>query len=272
MLNRKRMPVVFTGHGYPMNAITDNPARRGWKKIGEEIGKPKAIVAVTSHWETSGICVRIDDTNPQLFDIVDLPEEIYSVHYEPPGAPEYIRRVFELLHGAAYADNTWGIDHALWTTLSNMYPEADVPVVVVSTDIDASPEDMVNTGRKLSPLRDEGVLLFATGNIAHNVDMVDHRMPGGFDWAVEFDRTVKELVLARRLDELMHYQNLKNYQLNMPTVDHYSPLLLILGATSPEDKVTVFNEYTELGSLSMTSYMFGEGLTNFTGRFPSMPR
>lgn len=254
---RKRMPVVFTGHGYPMNAITENPARAGWRRIGADIGKPKAIVAVTSHWETSGTCVRIDSTNPQLFDIVDLPEEIYRVRYEPPGSPEHIRRVLALLEGAAYEDNTWGIDHALWTTLSNMYPDADVPVVLVSTDMDAAPEDMAALGRKLAPLRDEGVLLFATGNVAHNIDKVDHSMPGGYDWAVDFDREVKELVLARRLDALMDYRHLKNYQLNMPTLDHYYPLLLILGAASEEDPVTVFNEYTELGSLSMTSYMFG---------------
>lgn len=257
MSTQKRMPVVFTGHGYPMNAITENRARIGWKQIGLQIGKPDAIVAVTSHWETSGTCVRVAHDNPQLFDIVDLPAEIYNVHYEPPASPKHIQRVLELLQGKVWEDNSWGIDHALWTTLSNMYPDEDVPVVVVSTDMDASAQDMVKIGRKMSPLRDEGVLIFATGNIAHNVDKVDHSMRDGFPWASEFDRTVKELVLAGNLDALIEYQKLKNYQLNMPTIDHYYPLLLVIGAASPEDKITVFNEYTELGSLSMTSYLFG---------------
>lgn len=250
------MPIVFTGHGYPMNAVTDNPARAGWRAVGERIGKPEAIVAITGHWETSGQCIRIAPDNPQLFDVWDLPDIIYTVRYSPVNSPRHVKRVMELLEGNVYEDNTWGIDHALWTTLSNMYPDGDVPVVPMSVDVDMTPEEAFELGRKLAPLRHEGVLLFATGNIVHQVDMVDHNTKTGLDWAVEFDQRIKDLTLARRFDELLDYRSIAHHELAVPTVDHYYPFLTILGASDADDEITVFNNYCELASLSMTSYLF----------------
>lgn len=253
----KRMPVVFTGHGYPMNAITDNPARNGWRDAAEAIGTPEAIVAITGHWQTDGQCIRIAPDNPQLFDVWDLPDEIYSVHYSPSGSPRHIERVKELLGGNVFDDNTWGVGHALWSPLSNMYPDENVPLVILSVDVESTPKDAYELGGKLAPLRDEGVLIFASGNIVHEVDMVDHDMKGGLPWAEEFNEKIKELVLSRRIDELFDYKKFPHHELAVPTVDHYYPLLTALGASCPEDKITVFNDYCELATLSMTSFIIG---------------
>ena len=252
----KKWPAVFTGHGYPMNAITDNPARRGWADAGRKIGRPQVIIAMTSHFEGDGTCVHVAPDNPQLFDIVDLPEEIYNVKYKPLNSPEYARKVLEMIGDNAFPDNTWGIDHALWTTLSNMFPEADIPVVVISTDTGLSPEEMYGLGRRLKPLREDGALLFATGNIVHNVDMVDHDFNGAWDWAWEFDEAVRRLVEKRDIEALLKPELIRNHELALPTLDHYYPLLFILGASDENDELTVFNEYCELASLSMTSYLF----------------
>lgn len=251
------MPVVFTGHGYPMNAITNNPARAGWRMAGEMIGRPEAIVAITGHWITDGQCIRVDVENPQFYDVWDLPDEIYNVCYKPPGSLKHIKRVEELLGSGFYEDNTWGIDHALWTTLSNMYPDADVPLVLLSVDVESSPEAAFDLGRKLSPLRDENVLIFATGNIVHNVDMVDHSKKDGLAWAREFDAKIKELTLSRDFPALFDYKHIPGHELAVPTPDHYYPFLSILGASREDDEITLFNDYCELASLSMTSYIFG---------------
>lgn len=252
-----RMPVVFTGHGYPMNAITDSPARDGWKRLGAALGKPAAIVAITGHWQTSGQCVRIANDNPFLYDVWDIPEETFNMKYSPVGSPRHLMRVKELLGDGVFDDNTWGIGHALWVPLSNMYPDADVPVVLLSTDVDSAPCDALELGRKLSPLRDEGVLIFCSGNIVHEVDMVDQTMKDGLPWAIEFNDKIKELTLSRRTDELLNYKNIPHHELAVPTVDHYYPFLTAYGASSEDNKITVFNDYCELASLSMTSYMFG---------------
>lgn len=252
-----KMPVVFTGHGYPMNAVIDNPARSGWKHAGEQIGKPEAIIAITGHWQTSGLCIRCSDDNPQLFDVWDLPEEIYDLHYKPPGSDKHIRMVKELLEGNIYDDNTWGIDHALWTPLSSMYPSADIPVILLSTDIDVLPSQAYELGKKLAPLRREGVLILGSGNIVHEVDMVDHEVKGGLPWAEEFNKKIRELTLSRKISELLDYKNIPHHELAVPTPDHYYPFLTVLGASDSRDRISVFNDYCERASLSMTSFVFG---------------
>ena len=143
------MPVIFTGHGSPMNAIGENRARNGWKKMGEELGKPKAILAVSAHWATSGRFIRTAADNPQINDMYGFPKELYAVHYEPAGVPEIAKRVIELTDGMAWPKNDWGIDHGMWSVLSNMYPDADVPVVCVSTDIAADDQAQAEFGRLL---------------------------------------------------------------------------------------------------------------------------
>ena len=251
-----RVPVVFASHGYPMNAIGNNKARPGWHAMGEYIGRPEAIVAITSHWETPGICIRTALDNPQLFDVWDLPDEIHNLHYAPAGSEAHIKRVMELLGGEALPDNTWGTDHALWTTLSNMYPGGDVPLVILNTDDEMPVKDIYRLGQRLSPLRDEGVLIFTTGNIAHNVDMVDHSMECGFEWAVRFDTRVRDMVLAGDIAGVMDYKSIPDWETAIPMPSHYLTLIAAMGAAGQDYKVSVWNDYVELGSLSMTSYIF----------------
>lgn len=254
----KRMPVIFSGHGSPMNAIGDNRARSGWKKMGEQLGKPKVIIAVSAHWATKGTFVRTAPDNPQINDMYGFPKELYEVKYSPMNSPEYARKALQLLDGMAKGDNTWGIDHGVWSILSNMYPDADVPVVMVSTDVTASPEELFEIGKRLSPLRDEGALIAASGNVVHNLRRVDWNMDNGFEWADKFDETIRDAILSGNNKAPVQYKNIENWQLAVPTVEHYDPLLVALGATTDQDQATVWNEYRELGSMSMTSYLWEE--------------
>jgi len=256
MNEEKKMPVIFTGHGSPMNAIGNNRAREGWKKIGEAVGKPKVIIAVSAHWAAQGLYVRRSDTNPQVNDMYGFPEELYRVSYEPAGSVEYADRVLEALKGTAMENNDWGIDHGIWAVLSNMYPEADVPVVMVSTDIGKDGAFQFEVGRKLAPLRDEGALILASGNVVHNLGMVNWDMDSGFGWADRFDGTIRDAILSGNFSLPVEFTKLPDHEKAIPTEEHYDPLLVALGAASVQDQVTVWNEYRELGSMSMTSYLF----------------
>jgi len=256
MNTEKRMPVLFTGHGSPMNAVGDSRARDGWRKMGDALGKPKVIIAVSAHWTTNGLCVRRSETNPQINDMYGFPEELYRVHYEPAGSIAYADRVLELLEGSAAVNNEWGIDHGVWSVLSNMYPDADVPVVMVSTDMSAGSDAQFATGRKLSALRDEGALILASGNIVHNLRMVSWNMTDGYEWALRFDSAMRDAVSAGNFRTAVQYQSLPDAHKAIPTSEHYYPFLVSLGAASEKDKITVWNEYCELGSMSMTSYLF----------------
>jgi len=250
------MPVVFTGHGSPMNAIGGSRARDGWRKTGLAIGRPKVIVAVSAHWATDGLFVRRSDKNPQINDMYGFPEELYRVHYEPAGSVGYADRALELLGGRASVRNDWGIDHGVWAVLSNMYPDADVPVVMVSTDLSAGAAGQFETGRRLSALRDEGALILASGNVVHNLGRVDWSMDGGYGWADRFDAAIRDAVAAGDFRTPVDYAALPDADKAVPTAEHYYPLLTALGAASDQDRVTVWNEYRELGSMSMTSYLF----------------
>lgn len=256
MNTEKRLPVVFTGHGSPMNAIGENRARDGWRALGRTLGRPKVIVAVSAHWTTRGLCVRRSGENPQIFDMYGFPEELYRVKYAPAGSVETADRVLAALGGAARANNDWGIDHGVWSVLSNMYPDADVPVVMVSTDLTADAAAQFETGRRLAALRDEGALILASGNVVHNLRLVDWESAGGFDWADSFDAAVRNAILAGDFQTPVAFEKLPDAALAVPTAEHYFPLLTALGAAEPTDRVTVFNEYRELGSMSMTSYLF----------------
>lgn len=252
-----KMPVVFTGHGNPMNAIGKNRAREGWKKTGQELPRPEVIIAVSAHWMTRGQAVRTAADNPQINDMYGFPDELYQVHYEPAGSPVTAAKVLSLTGDSASEDNTWGIDHGVWTVLSNMFPKADIPVVMVSTNVKATPKEVFELGQKLSPLREDGALIVASGNVVHNLRLVDWSNPDGADWADEFDEAIKNAIVSGDFQTPVNFGAIPNYKLAIPTVEHYYPLLAALGAASPEDKVTVWNEYRELGSMSMTSYTFG---------------
>ena len=245
-------PVLFAGHGSPLNAIGENRARTGWRALE----KPRAIAAVSAHWQVTCLSVRTAADNPQINDMYGFPEELYRVRYAPPGDPALAARILELLGPGAREDNRWGLDHGAWTVLSNLFPGADVPVVMVGVPAAASAEVQYEAGRALSALRAEGVMLLASGNVVHNLGRVDWGMTDGYDWARDFDGRVREEILAGRIGTLLRWSALPSARLAVPTPEHFTPLLTALGAATPEDSVAVFNDFCELGSMSMTSYLF----------------
>lgn len=256
MNEREKMPVIFTGHGSPMNAIGQNRARTGWQKQGRALVRPKAIIAVSAHWMTRGLCVRRSAVNPQIYDMYGFPEELYRIAYAPAGSAAYADRALELLGGRAVVNNDWGIDHGVWSVLSNLYPAADVPVVMVSTDVSASAAEQFETGRRLAALRSEGVLILASGNVVHNLGLVEWGREDGAPWADRFDAAIRDAIRAGDFSAVVDYARLPDAQKAVPTKEHFYPLLTALGAADPGDAVTVWNEYRELGSMSMTSYTF----------------
>lgn len=262
-MDNKVMPAVFVGHGSPMDAIGDNPARIGWQQMGMHIGKPKAIVAISAHWLTKGLHVRVADDNPQIYDMYGFPDELYKIKYAPKSDTAIANKVLSLLGKAATPLNDWGLDHGIWSVLSNMYPEADIPVILVSVNANGSPNEQFEVGKRLSSLRKEGIMILGSGNVVHNLRMVDWNMAGGHQWADQFDKQIKDAILKGDFKTPTEFDKLPDWRLSVATGEHYYPLLTVLGAASVDSqdniksaKVSVWNDFRELGSISMTSYIF----------------
>ena len=251
----KRAPLLFVGHGSPMNAIEDSPVRAEWKRMGQTLGKPKAILGISAHWMTDVVGVRRAADTPQQYDMYGFPRALYAIKYAPHGDVALADKALQLLPGSV-EDNTWGMDHGLWSVLCNMYPEADVPVALVSVNNFAAPAAQFEVGRKLKALREEGIMILCSGNVVHNLHRVDWDMPGGHPWADQFDAEVQTLIRHREFDKVVAYEQIDNHRLAIPTTDHFYPLLIALGAVDEDDTLTVWANYRELGSMSMTSYLF----------------
>jgi 4,5-DOPA dioxygenase extradiol len=263
MSTHQRMPVLFVGHGSPMNALEDNEFARGWKEIAREIKRPTAILCISAHWETTGSLVTSADPPPTIHDFGGFPLELYQVRYPAPGSPWLARRVMEAARKFAIGiDREWGLDHGCWSVLRRMYPHADVPVVQLSLDRSMPTRLHYELGRALDPLRDEGVLILASGNLVHNLGRItlpprgDFNTPFALPWAAEASERIKELIDDGASDELIAYRSLGSaVQLAVPTPEHYLPLLYVLGLRGKEESVTYFNDEAVAGSLTMTSFM-----------------
>ena len=258
----KLMPVVFIGHGTPMNAIEDNIFSRGWAKVAQTLPRPRSIVCVSAHWETEGARVTAMKQPRTIHDFGGFPSQLYQVKYPAPGSPELARRVAGLVDGAELYES-WGFDHGCWVVLRRMFPDADIPVVQLSLDYRAEPRRHFETGAQLAALRSEGVLIVASGNIVHNLGLVEVRSddfnePFGFDWAVEADRRFRALAQERRYEELFDYQSLgRSAQLAVPTPEHFLPMLYALAPRGADERLTWFNDQPVAGSLTMTSFVVG---------------
>ena len=252
-----KMPVIFIGHGSPMNAIEDNDFTKGWKEIAKRIPKPKAIISISAHWYTRGTKIMNEEMPKIIYDMYGFPKELYEIIYNSPGAPSLAKVSMELISKETEYDNSWGIDHGTWSVLVHMYPDRDIPLFQISVDAYAPPEVHYQIGRELRALREEGVLIFGTGNIVHNLRLVDWNMTSeGFDWAYEFDDFIYNNIINKNHDNILKYLELGDAAKRaVPTPDHFYPLLYILGATKEDDKVSVFNKAPVLGSLTMTSYL-----------------
>jgi len=253
-----RMPVIFVGHGSPMNAIEDNEYSRTWKGIAETLPKPEVILSISAHWFTKGTRIMNEKAPKTIYDMYGFPKELYEIIYDAPGSPETARIARELISKETVYDNSWGIDHGTWSVLVHMYPERDIPVFQISIDAYAPPEEHYQIGKDLKSLREKGVLIFCTGNIVHNLRLVDWHMGSkGFDWAYEFDEFIYENIIHKAYHNILRYKEMSEAaKYAVPIPDHFYPLLYALGAVDNGDKVSVFNKSCELGSLTMTGYIW----------------
>ena len=258
-----RMPVLFVGHGSPMNALEDNEFARGWREIAREIPRPEAILCISAHWETLGSLVTAADPPQTIHDFGGFPQELYQVHYPAPGCPWLAKEA--AAEGRRFAigiDREWGLDHGCWSVLSRMYPAADVPVVQLSLNRTMPTLLHYELGRALSPLRDKGVLILASGNLVHNLGAItlppggDFNTPFALPWAEEANERFKSLIDAGSDEELVYYRSLgEAVQLAVPTPEHYLPLLYVLGLRGKHESVSYFNDEAVAGSLTMTSLL-----------------
>lgn len=251
-----KTPALFIGHGSPMNAIEDNEYTRGWKDVARRIPRPKAILAVSAHWYTAGTRV-MDNASPRMiYDMYGFPKELYEIKYLAQGAPELARQTNDLLSGISRLDGGWGFDHGTWSVLKVMYTDADIPVYQLSVDRNAPPDTHYEIGRKIAPLRNQGVLILGSGNIVHNLGLVDFDREDGFRWAYEFDDYIRNAILKQEHDKAIEPSRAGECaRLAVPTPDHYYPLLTVLG-TAEGDEASVYNNKCMMGSMSMTCYLF----------------
>jgi 4,5-DOPA dioxygenase extradiol len=251
-----RMPVLFVGHGSPMNALEDNSFSRGWRAIAARLPRPAGILAISAHWTSTGSRVNNDPNPRTVYDFYGFPRELYDLAYQAPGSPELARETARLI-GPVAIDNSWGIDHGTWSVLRWMFPAADIPVAQLSIDDTASRRSHLEAGRLLRPLREQGILILGSGNVVHNLARIDWDLAGGFDWADEFDHYIRDSILDRRFEDVIEYRRAgQAADRAFRTLEHFDPLLYTLGAADGNDRLTVFNDARTLGSLSMTSYLF----------------
>lgn len=256
--NTQRMPAFFIGHGNPMNALYDNAFTKKLNTIRLKIDKPRAILIVSAHWLTKGTYVSTNPKPKTIYDFGGFPEELYKVKYEPEGAPEIANDIRKNVNFAnILEDQLMGLDHGAWTILKHIYPAADIPAFQLSIDYSKPPEHHFELAKQLNYLRTKGVIIIGSGNIVHNLGMVDFYNPNNvYDWAEEFDTAVNNLLNKGDNEALIHYQKLgKCAELSVPTNDHYLPMLYILGLKNNGEQVSTIYESLEMGSLSMRSFM-----------------
>ncbi|MFA6907471.1 MAG: 4,5-DOPA dioxygenase extradiol [Candidatus Micrarchaeia archaeon] len=254
------MPVLFIGHGSPENALLDNPFTRAMSRLGKELPRPRAILCISAHWLTEGTAAAATAAPKTIYDFYGFPPPLYTVKYPAPGSPELAARVQRLLKPIpAGLDSSWGLDHGTWSVLRHMYPCADVPVVQLSIDFYKPAQHHYGIGKKLAPLREEGILIIGSGNMVHNLRALS---PGGrdaapFDWAKQFDAFIKDSLEKKDHAAIADYQSLGQVAaLAHPTPDHFYPLLYAMGAAGKESGVSYPYEGYEYGSLSMRAVRF----------------
>ena len=257
-----KMPVVFIGHGNPMNAIKNNVFVQGFKTLGKGLPKPQAIVCVSAHWETYGTKITAMESPKTIHDFGGFPETLYQENYPAPGDPSLAK---EIVNNPSQfpkkLDYQWGLDHGTWTVAKHLYPKCDVPIVQMSLDRGLSMERHVELARELDFLRYRGVLVIGSGNIVHNLRMVDWnklKEPFGYDWAEEANSKIKDLIISRDLKGLSRVEH-SGMEMNLaiPTAEHYLPLLYTMGLAENDEQHYFFNDISIGGSLSMCSVVLG---------------
>ena len=256
-----RLPIVFYGHGSPMIALEKSDTTAAWRVIAQTIGTPKAILCISAHWLTRGTAVTAMAQPRTIHDFGAFPQALFDMRYPAPGSPALAQRVVELLAPLPVRlDEEWGLDHGTWTVLHHAYPDADIPVVQLSMDVNATPAQHWEIGKMLRPLRDEGILIMATGNIVHNLPAMDWENPDAppYPWAVRFNQTMLDAVMADDPQVVIDFEALgDDAKRAVPTPDHFWPLLYALGAREPGEAAQLHPNFIHHKSLGMTSILIG---------------
>ncbi|MGH8145632.1 MAG: 4,5-DOPA dioxygenase extradiol [Rhodanobacteraceae bacterium] len=256
-----RMPALFIGHGNPMNAVQDSVWSRAWSALGQRLPKPRVVLSVSAHWYLPGTAATAMAQPRTIHDFGGFPRELFEVQYPAPGDPALARRLQELLAPVPIRDDlAWGLDHGTWSVLRHIFPDADIPVVQLSIDETQAPAFHHELGKRLAPLRDEGVLILGSGNIVHNLHTYawGWRPVEPFEWAARFEATVRGLIVQGNHESLVDYASLgPDAELSIPTPEHYLPLLYVLGVSGQGDAVTFPAEGMDGGSISMLSIQLG---------------
>ena len=257
------MPVLFVGHGSPMNAIEENVFVKVWRELGQTLPVPRALLCISAHWETRGTFVTAMPRPKTIHDFGGFPEALYAVQYPAPGSPPLADEIKQIITDTEVGlDENWGLDHGAWSVIKHLYPLANIPVLELSLDFKLSTQNHYDLGKELKVFRDKGVLIIGSGNMVHNLRMASwnrvHDVSYGYDWALEANEIIKELIVTGKHTELIKYKSLgKEVQLAVPTPEHYLPLLYSLALKDEKENITFFNDATVMGSLSMTSLLIG---------------
>lgn len=257
-MDQDLMPVLFMGHGSPMNAIEGNEFSLAWQQVAKSIPKPTAILCISAHWETRGSMVTSMERPRTIHDFYGFPKDLFEKQYPAPGSPKLARKVIDLVGESQVSpDQTWGLDHGTWSVLCRMYPQADIPVVQLSLDRSQEHIAHYRLGGRLAQLRREGVLIVGSGNIVHNLRLMVWQ-DTAFDWAIEYDAKVKQWIVEEDHSSIINYEKHgKPALLSVNSAEHYLPLLYILGLRQPHEPASFFAEKLWGGSISMRCVRFG---------------
>ena len=254
-----KMPVLFIGHGSPMNGIENNQFTESWKKSVENVPKPNALLVVSAHWETLETKITAMPKPRTIHDFGGFPQALFEAKYDAVGNPELAKEIAEnLKQQFIELDEMWGLDHGTWTILKHLYPNADIPVLQLSLNRLQTPNQHYELAKELTFLRNRGVLIIGSGNMVHNLRQINFAKDGGYNWADSANKTFKDLILSGAHDKLIKYESLgRDVALSVPTAEHYLPLLYVLGLKKGDEAIEIFNDSVDLGSISMTSVKIG---------------
>lgn len=254
------MPVLFIGHGSPMNGIEQNEFSENWAALAKAIPIPSAVLVVSAHWLSKGTKITAMDFPETIHDFGGFPKALFDVQYSAPGNAALAKETASLIQSAdVELAHDWGLDHGAWTVVKHMYPAANIPVLQLSIDYTKGPQFHYDLAKELTALRSKGVLIMGSGNMVHNLRILSFENINnnfGFDWAIEMNETFKKHIIDGNHKALIHYESLGNAaKLSIPTPDHYYPLLYLLGLQNKDDEVMIFNDKLVGGSITMTSLM-----------------
>jgi 4,5-DOPA dioxygenase extradiol len=259
----EQQPVLFLGHGSPMNAIEDNEFSQTWNRLGREIPKPTAVLVISAHWLTNGTHITAMENPRTIHDFGGFPQQLFDVDYPAKGSPVLAQSTVDLIKTTAVGlDHDWGLDHGTWSVVRHMYPDAAIPVLQLSIDYHQPPQYHFDLAKQLQTLRNKGVLIIGSGNMVHNLRMVAwdklQESEYGFDWAIEMNELFKEKINNSDFQALIDYQKLNAAaRLAIPSPDHYYPLLYAMALQNATDSIEIFNDKAVGGSLTMTSVKWG---------------